>query len=179
MTEKEKMLAGELYDARDPELVRERTRAKGILLAFNASSDPAARLPRDLFGRTGEAFAIEPPFHCDYGANIRLGEDFYANTGCVILDVCSVSFGDGCLLGPRVCVFTATHPLDPVRRRQGLESGRPVAIGRNVWIGGNAVVNPGVTIGDDTVVGSGSVVTRSLPAGVLAAGNPARVIRSL
>lgn len=179
MTEKEKMLAGSLYDANDPELLRERARAKGILLAFNASLDPDTRLPRDFFGRLGRTFLIEPPFHCDYGYNIALGENFYANVGCVILDVCSVSFGDGCLLGPRVCIFTATHPLDPALRRQGLESGRPVVIGHNVWIGGNAVINPGVAIGDDTVVGSGAVVTRSLPAGVLAAGNPARVIRSL
>lgn len=179
MTEKEKMLSGALYDANDPELVRDRARARGILRAFRLAPDPDAVLPRAFFGDVGEAFFIEAPFHCDYGYNIHLGENFYANAGCVILDVCRVTIGRDCLLGPQVNIYTATHPLDPGQRRAGLEYGKPVFIGDNVWIGGKAVVNPGVTIGNNTVVASGAVVTKSLPANVVAGGNPARILKEL
>ena len=182
-SEKEKMLAGELYLASDAELVAERLQCRQLLRAFNAS-DPAdeegrRRTLARLFGRVGENTVIEPPFSCDYGGNISVGARFYANFQCVILDPGLVEIGDDVFLGPGVQIYTATHPLDAAERIRGPELARPVRIGARVWLGGGTIVLPGVTIGDGTTIGAGSVVTRDVPAGVMAAGNPCRVLRIL
>ena len=177
------MLAGERYDASDPELVADRERARALTSAYNRTlaEDGARReeILSTLFGSLGAGCEIEPPFRCDYGYNVHVGDDFYANFGCVVLDVRRVEFGPNCNLGPGVHVYTATHPLDAGARASGAEYGEPVSIGSNVWIGGRALVNPGVSIGDDVVVGSGAVVTRDVPDGVVVAGNPATVVREL
>lgn len=182
-TEREKMLAGELYLASDPELVAARRRARDITHRFNAShpSETAERraLLRSLFGTIGERFEIEPSFRCDYGSNIHVGEDFYVNFDCVILDVCAVRIGRSVMMAPGVHIYTAEHPLDAALRTSGAEMGRPVTIGNRVWIGGGAIILPGVTIGDDAVIGAGSVVTRDVAAGALVVGNPARMLRML
>lgn len=182
-TEKEKMLRGELYDASDPELVRERLRARKLLKEFNESApDDLERrraLPAQLLGSMGEGVYIEPPFYCDYGSNILMGERVYLNFNCVILDCNVVRIGDNTMLGPAVQIYAATHPLDAAERIKGPELAYPVTIGRNVWIGGGAIIGPGVTIGDNTTIGAGSVVVKSIPANVFAAGNPCRVIREL
>lgn len=179
MAEKEKMLAGELYDASDSVLAAERAHARRMLrLADAADADERCALLKRLFGATGERFYIEPAFRCDYGSNIFVGEDFYANFDCIILDVCRVTIGNNCLLGPRVSIFTATHPVDPALRRSGLEYGKPVFIGENVWIGGNAVINPGVRLGNNVVVASGAVVVKDVPDNVVVGGNPARILRT-
>lgn len=182
-TEKEKMLNGELYDASDPELVAERKHARALTRRYErtaADEDEKRReLMEDLLGSLGEACFIEPPFRCDYGFNIHVGEDFYANFDCVILDVCRVDIGRNCLVGPGVHIYTATHPLAADERIKGPEYGKPVTIGDNVWIGGGAVINPGVTVGDDAVVGSGTVVTEDVPDGVVVQGNPATVVKDL
>jgi maltose O-acetyltransferase len=176
------MVAGELYDPLDPELAAARDRARDLCRALAATREADAaerrRLLGELFGAAGDGAWVRPPFFCDYGANIFLGAECFFNFNCVVLDVCPVRIGDHALFGPAVQIYTATHPLDAeLRRRQ--EFGKPVEIGADVWVGGGAVILPGVTIGPRTVVGAGSVVTRSLPAGVLAAGNPCRVIRQL
>jgi maltose O-acetyltransferase len=179
-TEREKMLSGAPYDPADPELVGLRARARRLTRALDATDDEAARraVLRELFAAGGDTVTVEPPFRCDYGGHVVLGERVYLNFDCVVLDVCTVTIGRFTLLGPGVHVYTALHPLDaPTRRR--VEYGRPVTIGADVWIGGRAVVLPGVTVGDRAVIGAGSVVTRDVPAGVLAAGNPCRVIRAL
>ena len=182
-TEMEKMLAGELYDAADPELVAKRERARELLAEYNSTTfDETARrrdLLESLFDEVGPESHVEPPFRCDYGFNISVSEGFYANFGCVVLDVCPVTIGPGCLLGPGVHLYTATHPLDPDARAAGLECGDPIEIGENVWIGGRAVITPGVTIGDDAVVGAGAVVTGDVPSGTVVGGNPARVLQEL
>lgn len=182
-TEKEKMLAGELYDAADPQLTADRLNARRLTRAFNASAageeDLRKGLLVELFGAIGQNSAIEPPFHCDYGCNIFLGERVFMNFNCVILDVTRVEIGSGTMLGPNVQIYTATHPMDYHERASGLEYGKPIKIGSDVWIGGSVVINPGVTIGDRSVIGSGSVVVKDIPAGVFAAGNPCRVIRFL
>jgi maltose O-acetyltransferase len=182
-TEKERMLAGELYDALDPQLVAERRRARDLLKAFNDSRDEEkekrSRILRELFGAVGDGLWIEPPFFCDYGGNITLGQRVYFNFNCVLLDPAPVRIGDGVLFGPAVQLYTATHPLSAAERRSGRELARPIEIGADVWIGGAAVVCPGVTIGPRSVIGAGSVVTRDIPADVLAAGNPCRVLREL
>ncbi len=181
-TEKEKMLAGELYDAEDEELVADRERAKKLCQKFNnlATDDYEARTEvlKELFQIDHECY-IEPTFYCDYGYNINLGENFMANHNCVILDVNTVTIGDNVMFGPNVQVYTATHPVQAEKRNEGREMGYEIEIGDNVWIGGSAVINAGVTIGDNTVIGSGSVVTKDIPANVLAAGNPCRVIKEL
>jgi maltose O-acetyltransferase len=178
--QKERMLAGELYDAMDPELVADRRLAATLLQAYNASHpDEAAgrtSLLRDLLGSVGANAVLRPPFQCDYGYNIHLGRDVFVNFGAVFLDVARIEIGDGAQIGPYAQLYAADHPRDPALRRKGLESGRPVRIGRNVWIGGGAIVLPGVTVGDDAIVGAGSVVTRDVPPGATVAGNPARVI---
>jgi len=183
MTEKEKMLAGEMYDAADPQLAAERRRARDLLQALNASRAGQRELRKDvirrLFGAAGEGVAIEPPFFCDYGANIRLGDRVFFNFNCVVLDPARVTIGSDVLFGPAVQVYTATHPLGYEARRAWLESARPVTIGSDVWIGGGSIILPGVTIGSRSVIGAGSVVTRDVPEGVFAAGNPCRVIRVL
>jgi maltose O-acetyltransferase len=181
-TERDRMLAGEPYDPLDPELVAARARARDLCQALNATREAEEegrqRILRELFGSGGDSVWMQPPFFCDYGANIHLGQRVYFNFNCVVLDVCEVRIGDFTLFGPAVQLYTATHPMDAALRRQH-ESGMPLTIGADVWVGGGAIVCPGVTIGDRTVIGAGSVVTRDIPADVLAAGNPCRVIRPL
>lgn len=181
-SERAKMLAGELYDPRDAELESLRASAASICRELNtlAESDTLARLAllRRLVGQVDASTSIRSPFHCDYGFNLILGKQVYFNFNCVVLDVCPVTIGDHTLIGPAVQIYTATHPIDRVERRS-LEFGRPVTIGSDVWIGGGAIVCPGVTIGSGTVIGAGSIVTRDVPEGVVAVGNPCRVIRSL
>jgi maltose O-acetyltransferase len=176
------MLAGELYDPLDPELVRSRSHARDLCQALNATREADQSVRRQiliqLFGQGGDSVWMQPPFYCDYGSNIALGERVFFNFNCVVLDVCRVSIGDYTLLGPGVQIYTATHPLEAELRRKQ-EFGKPVQIGSDVWIGGGAIVCPGVSVGSKTVIGAGSVVTRDIPAGVFAAGNPCRVIREI
>lgn len=175
-SEKQKMLAGELYRATDPEIVADQAAAAAWTLRFNSAHGLAERegLLRERFARFGDGSVVRPPFHCDYGFNIHLGRNAFLNFGCVILDVVEVRIGDGTQIGPGVQILTADHPRDPVERATGVEWGRPVGIGRDVWIGGGAIVLPGVTIGDGATVGAGSVVTRDVPPGGTVVGNPAR-----
>ena len=181
-SEREKMLNGEPYDPHDPELVAERERARSLSRQYSGLARDDERrddLLRELLGSAGEGIHIEPPFRCDYGSNIHVGENFYANFECVVLDVCRVDIGRDCLLGPGVHLYTATHPLDATRRSSGIEYGKPVEIGDDVWLGGRVVVNPGVTVGDGAVVASGAVVTEDVPESVVVQGNPATVVREL
>jgi len=182
-TEKQKMLSGELYLASDPELVKERENARRLTRLFNQTSeteyDKRTELLRELFGSTGENTYIEPAFRCDYGYNIHVGKNFYANFDCVILDVCEVRIGDNCSMAPGVHIYTATHPVNPMERIAGPEFGKPVTIGNNVWIGGRAIINPGVAIGDNVVIASGAVVTKDVPGNVLVGGNPAKIIKKI
>jgi maltose O-acetyltransferase len=181
-TERDKMLRGDLYDPRDPQLVAARAHSRALQAAYNATepgSSERERLLRELVPQAGRNAWIEPPFHCDYGDNITLGDNFYCNFGCVILDVAPVVIGANVLLGPGVHVYAATHPLSAAARRTGLELGAPVEIGDDVWIGGGAIICPGVSIGARAVIGAGSVVTRDVPPSVLATGNPCRVIRPI
>jgi maltose O-acetyltransferase len=166
-----------LYDPMQPALVAARQRARGVVARYNATAEE--QLLRELFARVGEEPCVEPPFFCDYGTNTSIGDRFYANTGCIFLDSAPVTIGDRVLLGPAVQLLAATHPLEADLRAQGLEYAEPISIGDDAWLGGGAIVLPGVTIGDRAVVGAGSVVTRAVPADVVVAGNPARVIRSL
>lgn len=180
MTEKDKMLNGQLYNANDKQLVSERIHARKIIKQFNESMEEnRTDLLKSLFGNTGDKFYIEPTFRCDYGSNIYLGENFYANFDCIFLDVCKIIIGINCMLGPRVCIYTATHPLDPVLRNSGKELGKPVTIGDNVWIGGSAVINPGITIGNNSVIASGAIVTKNVPDNTVVGGNPARILKHL
>ncbi|KNB70700.1 sugar O-acetyltransferase [Brevibacillus reuszeri] len=183
ITEKEKMIGGELYFASDPDLVADRENARRLVRLFNQSLEAEyslrTKLLRELFGRVGSSITIEPPFRCDYGYNIHAGDNFFANFNCTILDVCEVTIGDNCLLAPNVQIYTAAHPINPAERNTGAEYGKPVIIGSNVWIGGGAIINPGVTIGDNAVIGSGSVVTKNVPSNVVVVGNPAKVIREI
>ncbi|WP_411852610.1 sugar O-acetyltransferase [Stenotrophomonas sp. LGBM10] len=180
LTEKDKMLSGQPYRPGDPQLQAEMAAAKAWMVRYNAAlaASPAARreLLRERLGAVGEGAVIRPPFHCDYGSHIHLGRDVFLNYNCVILDVAEIHIGDGTQIGPAVQIYAADHPRDPQQRAAGLESARPVRIGRNVWIGGGAILLPGVEIGDDAVVGAGSVVTRNVPAGATVVGNPARVV---
>lgn len=180
-TEKEKMLAGELYVATDAQLTKDRENARRLTRLFNQTEETEygrrVELLKLLFGSTRDSLYAEPTFRCDYGYNIHVGNNFFANFDCVILDVCEVRIGDNCFIAPGVHIYTATHPLDPVARSSGVEYGKPVKIGHNVWIGGRAVINPGVTIGDNVVIASGAVVTKDVPDNVVVGGNPARVIK--
>jgi maltose O-acetyltransferase len=182
LSERDKMLHGELYDPMDPELVAARARARDLCQALNASregqQDERRALLRELFGDGGESVWMQPPFFCDYGSNIRLGHRVFFNFNCVVLDVCAVRIGSYTLFGPAVQIYTPMHPLNAELRRQQ-EYGKPVDIGADVWVGGGALILPGVRIGDRAVIGAGSVVTRDVPAGVFAAGNPCRVIREI
>ena len=182
-SERDKMLAGELYDPYDAQLLAERRRARLLVKAFNDTRDDQphkrARLLRELIPAAGRGLSIEPPFHCDYGSHITVGDEVFFNFNCTILDVAPVRIGSRVLFGPAVQVYAATHPLSAVERRSGLELGKPVVIGDEVWIGGGSIVCPGLTIGAQAVIGAGSVVTRDIPAGVFAAGNPCRVIREI
>ena len=180
-TEREKMIAGQLYGAFDPELVAARIRAQRLMRAYNAidpgaAEDRRALLTR-LFKQVGEDVVVEPPFHCDYGWNISLGVGAYINVNCVILDCAPVTIGALTLLGPGVQLCTATHPVDPDERERGLEYALPIVVGANVWIAASVVIGPGVTIGENSVVGAGSVVLDDVPANVVVAGNPSRVVR--
>jgi maltose O-acetyltransferase len=176
------MLAGEMYDPFDPELVAARERARDLCQTLNATreGEHAARrqILCELFGRGGDTVWMQPPFFCDYGTNIELGERVFFNFNCVVLDVCAVTVGDFTLFGPAVQIYTATHPMD-ARLRREKEFGKRVDVGSDVWAGGGALILPGVRIGSRTVIGAGSVVTGSVPDDVFAAGNPCRVIRSL
>jgi maltose O-acetyltransferase len=180
-SQKAKMLAGELYLASDPELATDHLRAQAILTRFNASraDEDTLRLEllTELFGHIGEGAVVKPTLRCDYGYNVSIGAMTFVNYDCVLLDCNRITIGKEVQIAPGVHVYTATHPLDAATRRSGLEYALPVTIGDGAWLGGGAIVCPGVSIGEDTVVGAGSVVTRSLPAGVVAAGNPCRVIR--
>lgn len=183
-SEEAKMLAGELYDGNDAALVAQRQRTRDLCQQLNALPSDAdtaaerAQLLAQLFGRPVNA-QVTPPFFCDYGHHIELGDGAYFNFNCVVLDVCRVVIGRRTLFGPAVQIYTATHPMRAAERRGGLESGRPVVIGDDVWVGGGAIICPGVIIGDGAVIGAGSVVTRDAPAGVFAAGNPCRVLRAI
>jgi maltose O-acetyltransferase len=178
-SEKEKMLAGELYNAADPELQADMAAAHKWLARYNATLGAPAFQQRELLAErlaeVGEGAVIRPPFHCDYGFNILLGAGAFLNFNCIIFDVVRVTIGDKTQIGPGVQILTADHPRDAKGRTSGLEFGRPIHIGRNVWIGGGAIILPGVTIGDDAIVGAGSVVTRDVPPGATVIGNPARV----
>lgn len=180
---KQRMLHGELYLADDPELRADRARAQMLLDSFNRTrydeQDQRSRLLRELLGEVGDGVVILPTLRCDYGSQIRIGPRTFVNYDCVFLDVAPITIGADCQLATRVQLMTATHPIDPIARRQGWEYGEPITIGDNVWLGGGVIVQPGVTISEDTVVGAGAVVTRDLPAGVVAAGVPARVMREI
>lgn len=182
-SEFEKMIAGQPYSPSDPELVAARTKARLLIREFNQMSEDRqfdrSGLLRRLLGKTRREFHIESTFSVDYGFNISIGENFYANFNCTMLDVCPITIGDNVMIAPNVSLYTATHPIDPNERNSGIEYGKPISIGHNVWIGGNAVILPGVTLGDNVVVGAGSVVTKSFPANVVIAGNPAVVIKQI
>lgn len=182
-TEKQKMLSGELYLANNPELTAEHQRAYQLLQTYNSTGETEIenrqKLLQDLFGKIGSNPIITPPFYCDYGCHIYAGDNLYMNYGCVILDCNTVYLGDNLLCAPYVQIYTAHHPIDPTLRLTGKELASPVKIGNNVWLGGGTIICPGVTIGDNTTIGAGSVVTKNIPANVVAAGNPCRVIREL
>lgn len=180
MTEKEKMLAGQIYDGNyNQELAKERLQAKDLCFEYNhlkpSDLENRKKIMKKLLGKTKQNFWIEQAFWCDYGYNIEIGENFYANHNLVILDGNKVIFGDNVFIGPNCGFYTAGHPLDVERRNQGLEYAKPIEVGNNVWFGGNVIVMPGVKIGNDCVLGAGSVVTKDIPKGSLAYGNPCRV----
>lgn len=181
-SEREKMLAGEPYDPLDADLVAGRERARDLCQALNATregeADARRAILRQLFGRGGDTVWMQPPFFCDYGTNIELGERVFFNFNCVVLDVCPVRVGDYTLFGPGVQILTPVHPMNAELRRRE-EYGRPIEIGSDVWVGGGALILPGVRVGSRTVIGAGSVVTRDVPDGVFAAGNPCRVVREI
>lgn len=182
-SEKEKMISGEMYLPADIELSREREKTRLLLLKFNQTPEDRAdirnKLLKELLPNTGHSLWIQPPFYCDYGYNIITGENVYFNFNCVVLDVAEVKIGSRCLFGPNVQIYTATHPLNHTERASGLEYAKPISIGEDVWIGGSTVILPGITIGDRTIIGAGSVVTKDIPADVIAAGNPCRIIRNV
>ena len=182
MSERDKMLAGQPYDPMDAHLVAARDRARDLCQDLNATrerdQEGRRRILRELFGRCGDSVWMQPAFFCDYGSNVLLGERVFFNFNCVVLDVCRVTIGDYTLFGPAVQIYTATHPMNAeLRRRQ--EFAKPITVGSDVWVGGGAVLCAGVTIGSRTVIGAGSVITRDIPEGVFAAGNPCRVIREI
>jgi maltose O-acetyltransferase len=181
-TERQKMLAGEMYDPLDPELVAARARARTLCRDLNATRESdegkRRRLLRELFGAGGDTVWMQPPFYCDYGTNIELGERVFFNFNCIVLDVCRIRIGDFTLFGPAVQIYTPLHPLNAEERRKK-EYGKPIEIGSDVWVGGGAIILAGVTIGSRAVIGAGSVVTRDVPEGVFAVGNPCRVIRAI
>ena len=181
MTEKERMLSGKLYIAKDEELAIMNRKKNILLKEFNdiLDYDRRSEIIKELFGKVGKNYYIEPPLRMDYGCNTYIGDNFYANCELIILDVNKVTIGNNVFIGPRVNIFTAAHPVwAPIRNKQ-LEFGKEIKIGNDVWIGGNTTINPGVTIGDDVVIGSGSVVNKDIPSHVVAAGNPCKVIRKI
>ena len=177
------MLAGELYDALDKQLSDERLKTRLLIKELNDSredqSEERSRIVKELIPDAGEGLWIQPPFYCDYGTNLKVGEKVFFNFNCVVLDVALVTIGSRTLFGPNVQIYTATHPMNYKQRASGLEFAKPIIIGEDVWIGGSAVICPGVTIGDRSVIGAGSVVTKDIPSDAFAAGNPCSVIRSL
>ncbi|GAD03017.1 sugar O-acetyltransferase [Agarivorans albus] len=183
MSELDKMISGEIYDPSDELLSKMRANARKITAEYNRTSreqkSERFKLLNDLFGHISGDIKIEPTFNCDYGKNINIGDNFYVNFGCVILDCAEVKIGDNCFIGPQVGIYTACHPIDPIERNSGVEFAKPVTIGNNCWIGGHATINPGVVLGDNVVVASGSVVTKSFPNNVIVGGNPARVIKEI
>ena len=183
MTEKELMLSEQLYIANDAELAKDNAKARKLTRLINTATEEQAeyrlQLFRELFGSIGNTFWIEPPFRTDYGCNTYIGDNFYANYDCIFIDVAKIDIGNNVFFGPRVCLYTAGHPIDAEIRNKQLEYGKNIKIGNDVWVGGNTVINPGVTIGDNVVIGSGSVVTKDIPDGVIAAGVPCRVIRKI
>ena len=183
MTEKEKMLLGMYYKASDKDLTEERNTARSLAAEYNSTAPTELERREDilkkLFKKCGRNIYIEPPFYCDYGSNITLGDNVYINFDCIILDVCNVTIGNNVFIAPRVSIFAATHPIDADIRNSLLEFGSPVHIGNSVWIGGNTVINPGVSIGGGSIIGSASVVTKDIPPNVIACGNPCRVIRQI
>lgn len=182
-SEKEKMLSGQLYMANDEELSQMNIYSRALLDELNDTKfiefDKRREIIHRLFGKVGKNININKPFYCDYGKHISVGDNFYANFDCTILDVNKVTIGDNVFFAPKVSIYTAGHPIDKEVRNTGLEYGKPVVIGNDVWVGGNVVINPGVTIGSDVVIGSGAVVTKDIPDHVVAAGNPCRVIRPI
>ncbi len=184
MDEKEKMLAGELYDANyNEDLIKERFLVKDKCYDYNqirpSNYDERQKIMKEILGKTGKVFNIEQPFMCDYGYNIEIGENFYANHNLIILDCNKVKFGNNVFIAPNCSFYTAGHPLDAERRNKGLEYAKPIKVGNNVWIGGNVCVLPGVTIGDNVVIGAGSIVTKDIPSNVVAVGNPCKIIKEL
>lgn len=182
-TEKEKMLSGELYNAVDLQLSEERLRARLLIQELNEAGEDQVQERKSILAalmpNAGKGLWLQPPFYCDYGYNIFIGENVFFNFNCVVLDVMKVSIGSRTLFGPNVQIYTAMHPTNYKERASGLEFAKPVVIGEDIWVGGSAVICPGVTIGDRTIIGAGSVVAKDIPAGVFAAGNPCRVIRTL
>lgn len=183
MTEKEKMLSGNLYFYDDKDLVEERKITKLLVFELNnlniLEKEKRLEIFKKLLGKIGENCYIKSPFYCDYGANIEIGKNFYANYNTTILDCAKVQIGDNIFFGPNVSLFTVGHPIDAEIRNSGVEFALPISIGNNVWIGGNTVINPNVCIGDNTVIGAGSVVTKDIPSGVVAFGNPCKVHREI
>lgn len=181
MTEREKMIQGAFYDPSDPELMDLRNAARAFTTEFNriGNHDHANQPLLHSFLKNANKPYMEAPFYCDYGTNIFIGENFFANFECILLDCCPITIGDNCMFGPRVSLYTATHPLKAAERNSGLEYGKPITIGNNVWLCGNVVINPGVTIGNNVVVASGSLVIHDVPDNVLVAGNPAKVIQTI
>jgi maltose O-acetyltransferase len=181
-TERDKMIAGDMYDPFDPELVAGRVRARDLCQQLNGTRESddveRRRILRELFGQGGDSVWMQPPFYCDYGSNIELGDRVFFNFNCIVLDVCPVRIGDFTLLGPAVQIYTPMHPFNAEQRRRE-EFGKPIEIGSDVWVGGGAIILGGVRIGSRAVIGAGSVVTRDVPEGVFAAGNPCRVIREI
>lgn len=176
-TETEKMLAGELYNAADKDLLKARTKVRKLLRKYN--QNPSEKLLEKILEKKYKNLYIEPPFYCDYGTNIELGENVYMNFNCTILDCAKVKIGDNTFFAPNIQIYTATHPIDYVERNSGVEFAKPITIGDNCWIGGSSVILPGATIGDNCVIGAGSVVTKDIPSNSVAVGNPCRVIRSI
>ncbi|WP_090795297.1 maltose acetyltransferase domain-containing protein [Pelagirhabdus alkalitolerans] len=183
MTEKEKMINGEMYAPGDPELVKDRQFIREQVYQYNHTKpdekEKRLELLKNMLGTTGDHLSMEPNVRFDYGYNIHVGENFMANFDCTILDVAPVKIGDNCMLAPGVQIYTATHPLDPTERNSGYEFAKPIEIGDNVWIGGSAVINPGVTIGNDVVIASSAVVTKDVPDAVVVGGNPAKIIKKI
>lgn len=184
MTEREKMQNGFLYDANyNEEIVKEREEAKDLCFEYNqlkpSDSENQKAIISKLLGEIGEAFYITAPFYCDYGYNIEIGNNFYTNHNCVILDGAKVTFGDNVFIAPNCCFSTAGHPLDSEQRNAGLEFAKPIKVGNSVWFGAGVIVLPGINIGDDVVIGAGSIVTKDIPSGVIAVGNPCKVIRKI